>query len=384
MKKIRKTIAAFTALTMAMSINVISANASSTFLKGDVNNNNAVDLTDLTSMAIYLSGGTSIDDSTAERMDVDSNKVIDVNDQNAILSIVMHNDVASTDTYANDTDMPLQETRGYYKYSPTNGNCFGYYILSPMNNTISTNTRGIIGDDTRVLEEGLQGVLNVQSSSGGNVGTAFVVDEHTILTAAHVLCNYQSKNVQKNLKFKIFDSNNNATNIQITPITYHIPSNYVDQDYYDGGRLYDYAIVTTSEDLSDYINFSLGTMRCGSSIGNSSVYVTGFGGSGVAGRDDNINSNLAYKKSTGSGHLVSPEESESDYMIRYDVDIVKGDSGGPIYITNGNIKTVIGIHTFESYVTENGVERNINNGGIKLTTDILHFIYNNNHLNIDN
>jgi len=401
MKNLKKFFIGFMTLAFVASADVNSSSAdTSTYLKGDVNNNNQLDIADLSSIALYLSGSTTVDNSTAERMDVDGNKVVDSSDKAMISSMLLGDTPKEYETYSNDSDIPNTLSRTYYRYNPVSGVKKGSYTLPSLNTLTTTSVnsnieeRGIIGEDDRVAEPGLQGVLNVQLPSGENFGTAFVVDDHTILTAAHVLYNYDTdtsdgddSNLRQNLKFKVFDSNNTATNIQITPVEYHIPARYVN----NGSDRYDYAIVTTSEDLSNYngvnyINFDLGTMRCARTIGDSTnnIYVTGFGGSGSQ-LDEEINSDLENIKSTGCGSLKTDDvnSSDDDYFLRYYTDMVGGDSGGPVYIYSGSTKVVIGINVYSILLMENGQPTaNLWNEGIKITPDILSFVYNNSNLSI--
>ena len=120
-------------------------------------------------------------------------------------------------------------------------------------------------------------------------------------------------------------------------------------------------------------SFDLGVMRdCMSRT--KPVYVTGFGGNG--GGDPSIDPSLIGTKSTGVGTL-SPVDvtyvGNWRYAIYYNTDIVAGDSGAPVYVTNTDgTKTVIGINNYSGSTY---------NQGTRITTDILHFVYNNNNLN---
>ena len=65
------------------------------------------------------------------------------------------------------------------------------YTLNPVDTLSSTNARAVIGDDTRVVDFSKSGVvkINFTASNGESYwGTGFVVDEHTIATAAHCVC----------------------------------------------------------------------------------------------------------------------------------------------------------------------------------------------------
>ena len=71
------------------------------------------------------------------------------------------------------------------------GTCKTQYTLNPVDTLSSTNARAVIGDDTRVVDFSKSGVvkINFTASNGESYwGTGFVVDEHTIATAAHCVC----------------------------------------------------------------------------------------------------------------------------------------------------------------------------------------------------
>lgn len=200
------------------------------------------------------------------------------------------------------------------------------------------------------------------------------------MTAAHVLYDNDggSLNVNANphlnsgLQFKIYsDYDTQDSTKVITPIEYHIPDKYI---YTDSNRedhwKYDYAIVYVEEDLSDYVDFEfkLGVMRSGMT-NTRKIYVTGFGGddNGVVEENKNV-------KTTGWGYLTGIDHSFDNwnYALYYNTDVVFGDSGAPAYVydSNGN-KTVIAIN---NYSGENF------NQGTRITTNILHFAYNNPYL----
>lgn len=369
MKNFKKVLSGFVALTMAMSANVISANASGSYLKGDVDGNGSVDLIDAITLVQFLNGSVGADGATAERMDVNRDYVINEYDRTILSSILLGDTNTSTLNSVNTTELPEQESRVYYKYTP-NRMFQGTYTLDSVNNVSQTSPRCIIGDDDdRVPENGFEGVIKVNTSDGH--GTAFVVDDHTILTAAHVLHNGNS--IRNNIDFVIFDDYNTETNITITPEMYHIPQKYVSNT---DDQAYDYAIVTVQEDLSNYINFNIGTMRTGMST-NDYVYVTGFGGRGNDIIDqDLVNTDLINVKSTGSGHILNRTD-VGNFEIAYTVDTVGGDSGAPLYIYNSDgTKTVIGIHVRKDNRTY-GYDYN---EAIRITTNILNFIFNNTNL----
>lgn len=70
---------------------------------------------------------------------------------------------------------------------------------------------------------------------------------------------------------------------------------------------------------------------------------------------------------TGLGRLINTKI--DDYKLYYNVDMVEGQSGGPIYIEKANGQmTVIGIN-----IVEHGQIENI---GKRIDTNILNLVYN--------
>lgn len=292
---------------------------------------------------------------TAQRLDVNQNGIIDQNDYTIVKNINLGTASSTNVSYSNPKKLPEKEDRTYYIYNAKSGALEDEYTLyaSDIDDIISNSSISqyslVDGAENRTPEDGLNGVLQTSDA-----GTIFVIDDHTILTAAHCLFNKTSTNAlnaKPNLEFRYYSDHDTVdTSVNITPIEYHIPEKYTE----DRNANYDYALITVKEDLSEYINFNVGVLRDEvlSKNPNLKIYVTGFGSSKTA--DINL------KRSTGVGTLTSV----ADYRIMYNTDTSDGNSGSPIYIDTNGTKTVIGIHT------------SAGNSGIRFTTDILNFIYN--------
>lgn len=243
------------------------------------------------------------------------------------------------------------------------------YTLNPVDTLSSTNARAVIGDDTRVVDFSKSGVvkINFTASNGESYwGTGFVVDEHTIATAAHCVCEQTNGKNATNSGSKVteinFFNSDGTPGLSITDaVEVHVPTLYVNGSYSDYNP-YDYALIKVNEDLSDYAIFNLGIMNDNFINKQTAVSVTGF--------PKKVNNqevhNVMY---TGTGFIRQSDDNE----LYYDIDTFGGNSGGPIYITSTfqgkAYYTVIGIHAYG--------DANSYNGGARITTNLLQFYKNN-------
>lgn len=80
----------------------------------------------------------------------------------------------------------------YYNIYDSDGYYNGSYSLSASPTLSTSNSRGVIGTDNRVVDFTKSGVVKIITSAG--MGTGFVVDSHTIATAAH--CAYSKSSAE--------------------------------------------------------------------------------------------------------------------------------------------------------------------------------------------
>ena len=347
MNKLKRILAGLSIGVMCLTAMPINASASE-YVQGDINGDGSVTTQDLYCLSKFLSGNSRTSKGTvAERLDVNLDSIIDSQDiqylKNHFLNSSNLKKVPSTYT----TALPAYEARNYYKYDANTGNKLSSYTLN--SNTIpeisTASNRAIIGDDDRVLDTTLKGVVNI-----GKNGTGFIIDKHTILTAAHCIYNMDSEKLETNLKIYICDGTANCDNATLTinPVQVHIPAKYANAMANYGE--YDYAILTVKEDLSNYICFDLGVARDNIKSANPSLYVTGFGG--------------GTERTTAKGNITGIDSGH----ITYNTDTIGGNSGSPAYIISNNKKIVVGIHNAAG------------NSSIRITSEILQFVYNNSNL----
>ncbi|MBQ8515545.1 MAG: trypsin-like peptidase domain-containing protein [Ruminococcus sp.] len=306
--------------------------------------------------------------------------------------------VLSVTSYASMEVSAVNTRKTYKAFDADSGAALYSYYLDT--NPYEQNTREVIGEeDSREVDNTLSGVvkINVYDGYSTSYGTGFVVDDHTIATAAHVVFDYDSDGTLQNTGCSIssillYDVHGNlAQEILIEDIyEVHVPVEYINiatADHDDLSRHnYDYALITVGVDLTDYANFNFGIMR--DEIINRAgdetkdIFCTGFPPGWYG------------QKATGSGDITSVE----DRIFVHDIDAEDGQSGSPIYVItryDGNTYyTVIGMHVATIYKYTIDEEGNIvyeyqyndrgfldlvpeANKGVRMTTELLHFYKNN-------
>ncbi|MDE6020046.1 MAG: trypsin-like peptidase domain-containing protein [Ruminococcus sp.] len=280
----------------------------------------------------------------------------------AVLLVLTLTATVSVETSAVNT------SKSYKVYNATTGSYIKSYTLAP--NAVEDKSRGVIDTDDRIVDFGKNGVIKIIRNDGCT-GTGFVVDAHTIATAAHCVATKPDKNATyyntaSISKILIFKPDGTIEQTITNPKQYHIPNNFASTP--GTTNRYDYALITVEQDLSAYANFNLGIMLDSFQAKHKLISVTGFPGE-VNGQTVNDGDN--HVMYTGNGYVVD-NKYDADLQFCYDCDVSGGNSGGPVYISSAYdgkaYYTVIGI------VTAEHVERNI---ATRITTDLLHFYKNN-------
>lgn len=287
----------------------------------------------------------------------------------------------------------------YNVYNATNGKFIKRYTLSSLgviNNSPKKVKRSLPSlEDNRVIDWTKHGVAKIITNDGEKThrGTGFVVDEHTIATAAHVLYNSKVK------KIMIFNGNSNDK-VDLTAVEYHMPYRYFyyhtiyENMNYSADRLkqaeieercYDYALITVKEDLTDYMCFNLAIPTDRAMKNNLAITCTGFPAQMSY---QTVNNEYINNMYSGTGRLLDMDQyinqfieerfkDRSNVLMCYDAYISGGNSGGPIYYTesyNGKIYySVIGI-----CIAGGGSECNM---AIRNTVNTQHFFFDKNNKN---
>lgn len=337
----------------------------------DVNHSGTVDLNDVVSVNKYLLG--MYYGNHYPWLDANQNLIVDAADSKYILNSLVsinsapyrfvsreYNDQTNTVTESlvsppaistpitPDGSATATDSRTYWKHIYASGisnTQYTEYTLTPSTTSIPTTSMGdqpssiVDGEDNRyttTLSENT-GIVRIN----GN-GTGFIIGDHLIATAGHVVYNKNTYAYYfNNCTIETYNEDGTLSGETLHPIEAHLPALFVSLPPVSDFR-YDYGLIVVQEDLSDYTHFSLGETYnlFPTQFSTIPIYVTGYKGSG---------NNLASQK----GSIISPNvytQSQTQYVLNHNVDTFGGDSGAPIYtITKdglGNYSyTAIGIHT---------------------------------------
>ena len=408
---LKKIVAAVAAVCVCSGMVMPMKGSADGVLLGDVNNDGMVSMLDVTHLNRYLAGQVELVDYV--RADVNANCVVDAIDANILtqyitesISSLPYIGYGGGSSYASVGAASVNTLKGYTIFDATNGDMVGSYYLD--SNPLSTNSRGVIGTDTRYGDDSLSGVVKLiikdLDSGKCSFASGFVVDEHTIATAAHCVFN-TSMGSYSNSKASIeaiLVLNNVGGIGQVLTGAYdvHVPNAFITNydPYGTVHRGYDYAMITVSESLTPYANFNLGVMTDGMMSDSELMYCTGFPyivDDGIADADDIVNNIVKpenvydpenrHKKFTGTGTIIHDSSSNvsnlglpTDRTFYHNIDVGSGNSGGPVYTvtTVGTTKyyTVVGILTGGG---PNTTDESGYNYATQMTTELLHFYKNN-------
>lgn len=277
-----------------------------------------------------------------------------------VVSVIVF--MVSVMSFSRFTADAVYESRAYFKYEAQTGKRIsGYYMLDASENTAST--YGIVDNtDDRFPDWSKSGVVKLirtkVDGNGNPIGekdcvTGFVIDNHTIATAAHCVYGYKID------KILFFDRSGNISMEITDPVEYHVPRQYTLKEENDD----DYALITVSQNLRAYKQFNLGYVT---DEFRGEVSVTGFPKLFDNNKaNDAINQHQMY---TGKGNVIG--FTTDNLKVKYTNDTSEGNSGSPVYVTEElygkEYYTVIAIHT-------NRGETNKNNYGKRMTPEVLRF-----------
>lgn len=403
MKKMYKFTAVFLAVLMMLPFGMIHASA---YDDCDVNHDGYVNVSDAVALELYLSGDHYASD--YNRFDTNKSLTVDSADVDKILATISLQSYSAQfwdkenfcgysfptvsgftpDSYASSTSARL-----YRKYVYSTQQDSTYYLTPATaafnNNSAPLPDRAIVGSDDRVESSG---TVNTGIVRLNGIGTGFIVGDHVIATAAHNVYNRGFSGGYFKWDAPTIHPYNTAgtmlTTTSFTPVEVHVPYNYgyalTDEEI----LALDYALITVSDDLSNYYHFSLGTTYNVSSTNYSNIplYVLGPYIEG----DYVVNQNELFY---GQGNILEPiadNYTTTFYpgsLLYYDCDTCGGDSGAPVYtitqISSGGVTyftySVLAIHTQGDPKTLY-YEPAEWNAGVRITKYQLQFYYNNTNI----
>jgi len=336
-------------------------NASAAIGDHDPNGDGQLTISDSTFILQFLLGRYNPTD--LWELDVDDNCVVSVVDSNKVQAYDSNMSSVSSFNYPDGINSmnSTSTSRNYRVYNAQNGSYKRNYNLSVEDFDNSDNTNMIIGTNDMIEDWSNRGTAKIVGN--GFLATGFVVDSHTIATAAHVVFDTDS-NIPKSLtSILLFDQN--ETPHPFTPKEYHIPTAFKNLSEYS--ETYDYALITVEQDLSDYMSYNLGAITDYAATNQLTVGISGFPGG--------YNSYSTHTEMLSLGSIVL----STDLNFKHNADTQHGSSGSPVYISesyNGiNYHTVIGIHV-RNYEEENEDL----NGGVRFGAHELKFYRANNNL----
>lgn len=257
----------------------------------------------------------------------------------------------------NTNAISASTNRQYRQFDAQTGNIYrNSYTISARPTRVYSTYSNVADDNLiRNTTEKATVLLKFKDSGGfHNLGTAFIVDEHTLMTCAHCLYSgTQKKAMSAIYAFVYYD---NDTKCSVYPAIYsHVPMQYI-----NGDSNYDYGILTFSDSFKGFGAYELGVMTDVSNV-KIPVSVTGF-------PDDSNYSKLGLR-------YTSPctVTSTDNYIINFSGKIYGGQSGSPLYTTTTYKNTKYNIVTGITKTTVSAT---------RITPDILAFAYQNSYLNL--
>jgi len=362
----------------------ISALPYNNYIRGDIDGDEEVDVVDLVYLYSFLNGGcASLNNRMTERLDVDSNAIIDIKDYNLLLDIILGDEAEITNTYDDDDEgIPNQQAVTYKKYDGFMGYYCDEYTIENCNSIIEpyneVSTCSVIGPDEReeYYNKGIVYINSHDSRTGLSYsGTGIVVGPNTILTAAHCVFDTVYNVPRDNVYFKAFNSNGVLEESGFAQY-YHVPVPFIDQTVFNSEN--DYAIIKVANNLSSDRIMKVGVAREKLSHINTTVISSGYSGEDTS-TNSAENEALRGLMVKGPGAISNMTQN----VIYYDSDTVQGESGGPLYVvydpeTDHEEQVVIGINS--ASLTNRVTHEATINSATRISTKILHFIYNNGNL----
>ncbi len=203
-----------------------------------------------------------------------------------------------------------------------------YTLTLPLQYPSTYYLPGIAGIDDREVYAN-SGIVYL-SIDGAYRGTGFVVNDHTIATAAHCIYGKNQSTPGEgtfvsDLDVRLYDNNGNHVKT-VSVAEAHVPTAYRDCNYLSERHMYDYALLTVSEDLSSYEHFKVGELLSSAATsGTFDVYAAGFPSKLM--NDDGTTTSAMNELYIGAGKVTY----DNGHLFAHTADTTGGQSGGPVF-----------------------------------------------------
>ncbi len=215
----------------------------------------------------------------------------------------------------------------------------------------------------------------------GNNGTGFIVGDHEIMTAAHVVYGMNSREFASSMTLYVHNVNpsNSVTypRVSLTAISAHIPkaySDYCENNQISNGYPYelinqDYAIITVNQDLTTYGCYSLG-MATNNIMGNNTpVHILGY-------THEVINNNVTSYLKISNGTVTSI----SDNFFTSSALVFGGTSGGPVYTESVYSIPGTSTETYQTVIAVASATSGTSSIVTRIRPETMQFLYRNSYL----
>lgn len=339
--KTRKMIAAVMAV-LCMTGAMPAMTSSASYDSRDVNHDGAVNIQDVIAINHHLAGTKYYLE--YNQLDANQSHTVDYADSRCVMHATINSSYSACyirqygNGYMQPVDMPAvsstitldssvnqTNSRSYIGYSYLTHEEIPEYELTVTTATLNAAQNNqarvlINGDDNRTVAHGYENTGIVLINGGV---TGFIVGDHEIATVAHNV--YYNNGFSPNISISTYDRTGNpvaGSSLNVAEV--HVPLEYAESDNYLA--LYDYALITVTNDLSDYVHFDIGNCynMTNSEVGTIPIHVTGR--PGLVGEDQETNStNTLYT------HYGEVYGNDNTSFLRYTADASAGQSGAPVY-----------------------------------------------------
>ncbi len=244
------------ALALISAFTIVPNASAVTIQLGDSNQDGTISVGDVSWIYYYINGSITANAYQLAAMDVNQDGIIDKSD--AIDAFYKINNYESFETTNKLYSVIDNDALDYLKHdcSSTNPKQSDEYRLyragyTPFNYT--SYVEPVEGDNLDKENIGCVKLTYDVNGNDKNLGSAFVVDDHIVATAAHCVYNSNNNEFVSGIKVKVLNDNCSKPLVTAKARYIHIPKDYTESNSGTPKRVnHDYALIYVEEDLSDY------------------------------------------------------------------------------------------------------------------------------------